>query len=286
MKLTSDFITQNLQRINEGKFPSWYEGIAPILKKQQQQGLNEAYYGDQFQPGILNQTAAYDVARGLGRGAAASKTYGTQLQKYATQEKSIDDYISQLGYQAQESGAYEFPQLSTQLSSDERAWGTPVGIYQTPTQSNTWDSVSSFLGNLGSSIPWSNYLNSTGTTTGTTGTSTTSSSYNPNLFAAATQNSSTTPGAYSFNYLGLPSYFGGTSTYGYGTPTFANNITNAFNGGYSSGGGQSQLQSLLSNLGGTALSASQYSNPVSTGMNLGSSLAKSILSYLSSSLYK
>ncbi len=154
MRLTSDFITQNLQRIMEGKFPAWYEGISPLLKKQQQQGLNEAYYGDQFQPGILNQTAAYDAARGLGRGAAASKTYGSQLQKYAQQEKAIDDYISQLGYQAQETGAYQFPQLSMQQSADERAWGTPVGMYQQPYEQNAWDSISSLFGNMGSAVPW------------------------------------------------------------------------------------------------------------------------------------
>jgi hypothetical protein len=154
MRLTSDYITQNLQRIMEGKFPAWYEGIAPLLKKQQQQGLNEAYYGDQFQPGILNQTQAYDVARGLGRGAAASKTYATQLQKYAQQEKVIDDYISQLGYQAQESGAYQFPQLSMQLSQDERAWGTPVGMYQQSYEQNAWDSIASMFGSMGSAVPW------------------------------------------------------------------------------------------------------------------------------------
>jgi hypothetical protein len=154
MRLTSDFITQNLQRIMEGKFPAWYEGISPLLKKQQQQGLNQAYYGDQFQPGILNQTAAYDAARGLGRGAAASKTYGSQLQKYSQQEKAIDDYISQLGYQSQETGAYQFPQLSMQLSQDERSWGTPVGMYQQPYEQNAWDSVSNMLGSMGSSVPW------------------------------------------------------------------------------------------------------------------------------------
>jgi len=163
MRLTSDYITQNLQRIMEGKFPAWYEGISPLLKKQQQQGLNEAYYGDQFQPGILNQTQAYDAARGLGRGAAASKTYGTQLQKYAQQEKAIDDYISQLGYQAQESGAYQFPQLSMQLSSDERAWGTPVGMYQQPYEQNAWDSVSNMFGSMGSAVPWMMTSPTTGT---------------------------------------------------------------------------------------------------------------------------
>ena len=293
MRLTSDFITQNLQRINEGKFPSWYEGISPLLKKQQQQGLNQAYYGDQFQPGILNQTSAYDAARGLGRGAAASKTYGSQLQKYATQEKAIDDYISQLGYQAQETGAYQFPQLSMQLSQDERAWGTPVGMYQVPTQSNGWDSVSSVLGSMGNAVPWMSALSSlgTGTNTGTnTGTSS-SYNYNPELFNTATQGATwnsplsfSSPGAYSFNYPGLPSYYGGTSTSDYGTPSFANNITSAFNGDYS--GGQRQLQPWISNLGTAAANASQYMNPVNMAMNWGSSLGKSILPYLSNMIYQ
>jgi len=291
MRLTSDFITQNLQRINEGKFPSWYEGISPLLKKQQQQGLNQAYYGDQFQPGILNQTAAYDAARGLGRGAAASKTYGSQLQKYSQQEKAIDDYISQLGYQAQETGAYQFPQLSMQLSQDERAWGSPVGMYQVPTQSNGWDSVSSLLGNMAGAIPWASALGTTGTNTGTnTGTSA-SYSYNPELFNTATQGATwnspfslNSPSAYSFSYPGLPSYYGGTSTAGYGTPSFANNITSAFNGDYS--GGQRQLQPWVTNMGNAAVNATQYMNPMNMAMNWGASLGKNILPYLSNIIYQ
>ena len=97
----TDFITKEMERYKSGGFPGWYEGISPLLKKEKQKGLREAYYGDQLQPGILGATAAYDVSRGLGRGGAASKTYGTQLQKYAEQEKAIDDYIAELGYTAQ-----------------------------------------------------------------------------------------------------------------------------------------------------------------------------------------
>lgn len=167
LRLTNDFITQNLQRIMEGKFPAWYEGIAPLLKKQQQQGLNEAYYGTAFQPGILEATKAYDVARGLGTGAGASKSYGSQLQNYATQEKAIDDYISQLGYQAQETGAYQFPQLSLAQSAEERAWGTPVSMFQTGGGQNNWDTIANLLGSATSAAPWLFMGNNNGTTTGT-----------------------------------------------------------------------------------------------------------------------
>ena len=292
MRLTSDYITQNLQRIMEGKFPAWYEGISPILKKQQQQGLNEAYYGDQFQPGILNQTQSYDVARGLGRGASASKTYATQLQKYATQEKAIDDYISQLGYQAQESGAYQFPQLSMQLSQDERAWGTPVGMYQVPTQSNGWDSLASVLGGVAGAVPWmSSLMPTTGTTATQNAGATTGYTYNPDLFTSSIQGASwnspftfNTPGAYSFSYPGLPSYFGGTSTSSYGTPSFADNITGAFNGNYS--GGQRQLQPWVTNLGSAIVNASQYANPMNMAMNWGAGLAKKAIPYLSNIIYQ
>ena len=290
MRLTSDFITQNLQRIMEGKFPAWYEGISPLLKKQQQQGLNQAYYGDQFQPGILNQTAAYDAARGLGTGAAASKTYGSQLQKYSTQEKAIDDYISQLGYQAQETGAYQFPQLSMQLSQDERAWGSPVGMYQVPTQANGWDSVSNLFGSMAGAVPWMSALGSTGTNTGAGNTGTTDSySYNPNLFSAATQGTNSpfslnSPSAYNFSYPGLPATYGGMSTSGYGAPSFADNITSAFNG--SSSGGQRQLQPWVTSLGNAASTATQYMNPLNMAMSWASSQAKNVLPYLSNIIYQ
>lgn len=299
MRLTSDFITQNLNRLNEGKFPSWYEGISPLLKKQQQLGLNQAYYGDQFQPGILNQTAAYDAARGLGTGAAASKSYGSQLQKYSQQEKQIDDYISQLGYQAQETGATQFPQLSMQLSADERAWGTPVGMYPVSSQPNTWDSISSILGGMAGAIPWASAFNQGGTTnTGSTQTGGTSGyDYNTGLFNTATQGATwnspfslNTPGAYSFNYQGLPSYFGGMLTSGYGMPNFANTVTSAFDPGqdYSSAymGGQRQLRPWVTNMGNAAMTASQYTNPVSMVANWVGSQAKNALPYLSNIIYQ
>lgn len=291
MRLTSDFITQNLQRIMEGKFPSWYEGISPLLKKQQQLGLNQAYYGDQFQPGILAQTSAYDAARGLGTGAAASKSYGSQMQKYAQQEKQIDDYISQLGYQAQEAGAYQFPQLSMQQSADERAWGTPVGMYQVPLQSNNWDSISSLFGNMAGAVPWMTTMGQTGTTTGTNPAGGASTyNYNPNLFSAATQGAtwnspfSLNTGAYNFSYPGLPSTFGGMSTQGYGEPSFANNITSAFNGDYS--GGQRQLRPWVTNLGNAAMTSTQYMNPMNMAMNWAGSLGKNVLPYLSNIIYQ
>ena len=124
LRLTSDFITQNLNRINQGQFPAWYEGISPLLRKEQKKGLQETYYGGGFGPGVLESTQAYDVARGTGRGASAGRNYGTQLQKYAEQSNSIDEYISKMGYEAQREGAYQFPQMSMQMQGGPQGqWG-------------------------------------------------------------------------------------------------------------------------------------------------------------------
>lgn len=156
-KLSSDFVTQNLERIQQGKYPSWYEGISPLLREQQMKGLNEAYYGDRLSPGILDTSRSEAVSRGLPSGAAGGRTYDVQLQKYAEGSKAIDDYISQLGYTAQQQGSEFFPQMANQQSAQERSWATPISQYMsggyTP-QQNNWDSASSAFGQVGAMAPW------------------------------------------------------------------------------------------------------------------------------------
>lgn len=150
MRLTSDFISQNIGRMNEGKFPSWYEGISPLLKEQQEKGLRESYYGTGFTPGVLAESKAYDVSRGLGRGAGAGKNYNTQLAKYADASRAIDQYIAELGYNAQREGATTFPTMSMQMPKGPDV----LGYNYIPPEAEGPSGMDTLLQTLGSVAPW------------------------------------------------------------------------------------------------------------------------------------
>ena len=284
-RLQSDWLTQQFNRMQAGQFPAWYQGIAPQIRQQQQLGLNQAYYGDQFTPGILNQTSAYDASRGLGTGAAASKSYGSQMQKYAQQNQMIENYISQLGYNAMQSDAYQIPQLSNALSADTRAWNTPVMSNYVLPQQNGWDSVSSILGNVSSAVPWA-MSNMTSTTSGNPTQSqvsndqlfTNSVQGNPYYNAYGVNNGNIT----GMSYSGLPSSWGGVSMDGYGQPSFASNVTSAFDPGqsysFNTGGAQKTLQPWVGQaVSGLSQGMNYMMNPYSQAMNYGQNLGKNLM---------
>lgn len=208
-RLQSDWITQGFNRMNAGQMPAWYEGISPLLRKQQQTSLNAAYYGDPMQTGIYDQTKSYDASRGLGGGGAASKTYGSQQQKYAQQNKQISDYISQLGYNAMQSDTQTLPQQSNALSADIRGWNTPVGMYTTPAQPNNWDSVSKAFGMMGSMAPYMSGMGGGTTGGGGSGYSETPSwmdmnNYNPYGMSGGMSSGSNYMDNMGFNFGGSP----------------------------------------------------------------------------------
>ena len=285
-RLESDWLTQQFNRMQAGQYPAWYQGIAPQIRQQQQLGLNQAYYGDQFTPGILNQTSAYDASRGLGTGAAASKSYGSQMQKYAQQNQMIENYISQLGYNAMQSDAYQIPQLSNALSADTRAWNTPAMTNYVQPQPNAWDSVSSILGNISGAVPWA--MAGQNTTSTSSGNPTQSQVSNNELFANSVQGNPYAS-AYGVNngtmtgmqYPGLPSSWGDMSMAGYGQPSFASNVGSAFDPGqnYSIAytGGQRSLQPWVGQAASGISQAMNYMNPYSQIMNYGQNLGKKLI---------
>ena len=155
MDTQADWLQDEYARLQSGRFPGWYEGISPLLKKQQMQGLREQYYGTPGlggQVGNLGTQAAYDVARGEGRSPSAGRNMGTQLDRMAQQERAIEDYISSLGYQAQGSSAQQLPgwtnaavQTGTNMLNQGR------GIYPVQPQADPWAQIGT---TAMSALPW------------------------------------------------------------------------------------------------------------------------------------
>lgn len=149
--LTSDFLSGEIERIMRGDLPGWYEGIEGTLREQGRRGLKETYMGvPGLSPGILERQKSFDVSRGLGKGAAATRGYGAQLDRWAQGEKQIEEELMKMGAAAQEKGAYEFPRLSMMMpKGPDTAVLGPYGG-QAP-QMSEWDKI---MGSLAGAAPW------------------------------------------------------------------------------------------------------------------------------------
>lgn len=113
LKLTSDFISGNLQNLSEGKFPTYYQNAMPTLKKNMSTALRDTYFGSQGMqgPGILQQVRDTGAALGTGAKAVVARE-NKALYDYAAKETQIDEYLVKLGVDIAQNDARTFTQLS------------------------------------------------------------------------------------------------------------------------------------------------------------------------------
>ncbi len=151
LRLASDFVSQQIERMGRGEFPAWYDKIAPQMKQQAKQGLAQQYQGiPGLTPGVLGAQEAYGVKRGLGRGAAAGETYGAQLQKWTEQANAVDRYIAQMGAGAQERGAVQFPQMAAQMPQGPQGqWGASTPYIPSQYEPSSWEQIMGMIGKMG-----------------------------------------------------------------------------------------------------------------------------------------
>jgi len=99
LQLTSDYITQNLQRLQEGKYPVYYEQAKPQLREAMSRELQETYYGV---PGERTGIAGRAREAGAALGLGAAPTFRQEekvYREYARKENEIDEYLTQIGVQ-------------------------------------------------------------------------------------------------------------------------------------------------------------------------------------------
>jgi len=216
MKYSSDFINTQLQNMLEGKAAPYLQDIGALQKKISAKSLANQYLGDQFSPGNLQLQTGYDVARGLGKGGASTKAYGGQLQKWTEQSNAIDDYINQYVLQGSANFATQMPQLSNQLSSEMRAWGTPQVVgYNNAAEPNVWDAISSILGGVGAASAYGS--GTSGVSSGLTSTGNVgNTAANAGLIAGTTSNmGSLVPATSTTNTNPFAGYTGSSNVSGY-----------------------------------------------------------------------
>lgn len=172
-QLVSDFVSQNIQRMNEGKYPTYYQNALPSLREQMAQPLRENTFGT---PGyrsqsLMGQAGEEGAMYNLGAGSTVARKRKV-MSDYATKNAAIDQYLTQLGVNIMSNEATTLPQISNQMAQGPTSQPVTLTSNTGGTQGIS-GAVGSFLGSGGmQSIPWSslgNMFGGGGTSIGGTG---------------------------------------------------------------------------------------------------------------------
>lgn len=144
MQMASDYITQNIQRMNEGKYPTYYDKLAPQIKQGMSDSLYQTFYG---QPG--NRTGSVQDAMSIGamaglKGKRAMTPAYKQIMDYNTKSSAIDQYMAQLGLGVMTQGEQTYLNASNQMPTGPGAQNMPY-VNQQP--ASPWANVGTQIGN-------------------------------------------------------------------------------------------------------------------------------------------
>jgi hypothetical protein len=130
MQLTSDFISQNIQRMMEGKYPAYYEKALPTLRESMSRPLRETTFGTPGYRGqsLMGQAGEEGAMYGLGPKSTVARKRKV-MSDYATKEGAIDEYLTKLGVDLTSQAATNFTQLSNQMPQGPNA--QPVTLTNT-----------------------------------------------------------------------------------------------------------------------------------------------------------
>jgi hypothetical protein len=173
-KLVADTAAQNINRMNEGKSPVWWENMSPGVTESLKKQNYQTYFGTPgIRNGVVNEAVSGGAGQGLGKGATTRRKW-TALQDYSNKSSLIDQFMAQQGINVMSQQSMAWPQLAAGLPSGPQSAAIPYSS-QTPAQSNSWGDLAT---NLVGNIPWENMFSNTGGTTttnyggGATGSST------------------------------------------------------------------------------------------------------------------
>jgi len=150
--LTSDFISQNIERMMQGKFPAYYEEAIPQLREMQQRPLQQAYFGGgaarPYGPSVMDAVREAGAATGIGPKPTMAYT-NKALSRYEDKMRSIDEFITKMGVDIMQEDAYRFPMISSQMpKGPDVAISSPFGI-QIPGAGGGGSPFADLMGALG-----------------------------------------------------------------------------------------------------------------------------------------
>ena len=114
LRLTSDFLSEGINRLREGRYPEYYENALPTLRESMRRPLYETYYGRAGEPGLLRGAYETGSITGVGPRATASLAQRT-LRDYADKERQIDEQLVKLGVDIMSKESYNYPMLASQM---------------------------------------------------------------------------------------------------------------------------------------------------------------------------
>lgn len=132
LQTTSDFISNNIDRMNRGEYPTYYQNALPTLRENMSRPLRETYYGRPGErTGAINAAMETGSITGIGpRTANAQAT--KQIRDYTDKESAIDEYLTKMGVDIMSQDAYRFPQLSMSMPKGPDATVLPGQSYSIP----------------------------------------------------------------------------------------------------------------------------------------------------------
>ena len=145
-QLTSDFISQNIERMSEGKYPAYYEKAMPDIRAGMQRNLQESYYGSPLNKGgVMGGIREAGAATGLGPNQVTAQTNKAMLE-YSNKEKEIDEYLAKLGVGIMQQDVGTFTQASNQMPMGPNAQMS--GGYATGNQPTDYSGLNQMAGAL------------------------------------------------------------------------------------------------------------------------------------------
>ncbi len=147
LRLTSDYLTQNIERMGRGEMPVWWDKASKNLNQGMKKNLYETYYGRPGErTGVMQTAMQAGALGGVGPKGMVSNVRRAS-QDYASKSSQIDQYLTGLGadIMRQQEGMY----LS---ESRSQPVGPPVATMGYQTQgtpsTNPYTSLLSSMGGM------------------------------------------------------------------------------------------------------------------------------------------
>ena len=155
LKLTSDFISGNIQNLSEGKYPTYYQNALPALRENMSRPLKETFFGSGGLNGsngtsIMDQIRSTGAALGVGPKATVARE-NKALYDYASKNQEIDEYLTKLGVDIASQDSRYFTQASIAMPQGPSAQVVPGQGYNVPQAPNY---TSDFLKTAGAALPY------------------------------------------------------------------------------------------------------------------------------------
>lgn len=150
LKLTSDFLTQQLDNLMKGEAPPYLQAALPGIESDLRTKLRKTYYGRPGERTGSVMNAGYETAAALGIGPKAAIAQSRKSQKdYAEKASEIDRYIEQIQLDAMNQVATSVPQYSMQMPVGPRSqYVAPTVIPGEPTEPDYFSQAMGALGGL------------------------------------------------------------------------------------------------------------------------------------------